>query len=253
MFKVKIMYRVLAVRSREKYAKELIRSIGEPESSIMWDEDLRGCPWNNNRTCRQFLESDGSFTHLLLIDDDAVVVNGFKEIVETSVSRFPDAIWTFFDNTHSFKDRPKHTPYIELFNKNMRGICKVMPRQYIAPFLDFWDTRIAPFYPKWNHEDTAKKMFALLNNIRVMATIPCLVNARQIKSAIPTHHNITRNTDCWQGKDISKEQFLTSDYEVDRIRTLFMTHLKKDEPICVECAEKFARNKILEKIQSGGT
>lgn len=249
---IKIMYRILAVRSREEYARELAISIGEPESSIMWDEERRGCPWNNNRTCEEFLLSDSSYTHLLLIDDDAIVVDDFKDIVEAAVSRFPDAIWTFFDNSHSFKDRPKHTPYIELFNKNMRGICKVLPRQFIAPFLSFWKSRIEPKYPNWNHEDTAKKMFALLNDIRVMATIPCLVNARQIKPAIPTHHNITPNTDCWQGEKIDKKQFLTMDYEVDRIRTLFMTHLKKDEPICIECAEKFARNKMLEKAMRGG-
>ena len=246
---IKIMYRILAVRSRERYALELADSIGESQDSIMWDEEMRGCPWNNNRTCRDFLKTN-DYTHLLLIDDDAVVVNNFKQIVETAVTLFPDCIWTFFDNTHKFKDRPKHTPYIELFNKNMRGICKVLPREVIAPFLEFWDKEIAPLYPKWNHEDTAKKMFALLNDIRVMGTIPCLVNARQIKSAIPTHHNITQNTDCWQGENVDIGQFMTNQYEVDKIRSLFMTHLKKDEPICRKCAEKFAKNKLIERMTS---
>lgn len=246
---IKIDYRITAVRSREEHALDLARMMGEPESSIMWDEERRGCPWNNNRTCREFLDTD--CTHLLLIDDDAVVVNNFKTIVEMAVSRFPDAIWTFFDNTHEFKDRPKNTPYLELFNKNMRGICKVLPREVIAPFLSFWDEEIAPRYPKWNHEDTAKKMFALLNDIRVMGTIPSLVYARQIKSAIPTHHNITENTSCWRGRDIDVAQFNTYDYEVDRIRSLFMTHLDMSEPICRKCAAKFKRNKLLEKVQKG--
>lgn len=246
---IKIMYRILAVRSREQYALELADSIGEPRSSIMFDDELRGCPWNNNRVCRSFLKTD-DYTHLLLIDDDAIVVNNFKQIVEMAVTIFPDCIWTFFDNTHKYSDKPQNTPYIELFNKNMRGICKVLPRYVIAPFLSFWDTEIAPFYPDWNHEDTAKKMFALLNDIKVMSTIPCLVNARQIKSAIPTHHNVTPNTDCWQGKDIDVAQFATNQYEVDRIRSLFMTHLKKDEQICRKCAEKFMKNKMLERMMS---
>lgn len=243
---IKIMYRILAVRSRERYAIELAKRIGEPITSIMWDEELRGCPWNNNRTCIDFLRADG-YTHLLMIDDDAIVVDDFKSIVEMAVSRFPKAIWTFFDNTHSFSDRPPDTPYLELFNKNVRGICKVLPREVVAPFIDFWNTRIEPYYPNWNHEDTAKKMFALLNDIPVMATIPSLVYARQIKSAIKTHHNITKNTDCWQGEKIEKEQFATNKYSMDKIRSLFMMHLGKDEPICKECAIKFAQNKRLEK------
>lgn len=245
---VKIMYRILAVRSREKHAIELAQSIGEPESSIMWDEDLRGCPWNNNRTCEDFLKAT-EYTHLLTIDDDAIVVEGFKEIVEMAVLRFPDAIWTFFDNTHTFKDKPPNTPYLELFNKNVRGICKVLPRAVVAPFLNFWRTEIVPFYPEWNHEDTAKKMFALLNDIPVMATIPSLVCARQIKPAIKTHHNVTPNTDCWRGRIIDKEQFKTLDFAVDRTRSLFMMHLDKNEPVCRRCAQKFAHNKLVEKMQ----
>ena len=74
---VKICYRILAVRSREKFAIELANSIAEPLSSIMWDEDKKGCPWNNNRACKEFLKTK-EYTHLCLIDDDAVVVNGFK-------------------------------------------------------------------------------------------------------------------------------------------------------------------------------
>lgn len=247
MFMIKIMYRILAVRSREQYAFALADSIGEPRSSIMLDDELRGCPWNNNRVCRDFLQAK-DYTHLLLIDDDAIVVNHFKQIVEAAITLFPDCIWTFFDNSHKYSDRPVDTPYIELFNKNLRGICKALPRAVVSPFLDFWDARIAPLYPNWNHEDTAKKMFALLNDIKVMSTIPCLVNARQIKPAIPTHHNITQNTDCWQGRDIDVRQFLTSKYEVDKIRSLFMTHLDKNEPICRECAAKFKRNKEMERM-----
>lgn len=247
---IRIAYRILAVRSREEYALELARMIGEPESSIMWDEERQGSVWNKNRTCRDFLENSDA-THLLMLDDDAVTVNNFKEIVEMAVSRFPDAIWSFFDNSHEYKHRPKHTPYLELFNKNVRGICLVMPRQLVQPFLDFWDEEIAPKYPKWNHDDTGKKMFALLNDIRVMSTIPSLIYARQIRSAMPTHHNITENTSCWRGRDIDVAQFNTYDYEVDRIRSLFMTHLDMNEPICRKCAAKFKRNKLLEKVQKG--
>lgn len=241
-----IAYRITAVREREQYAEALRRQIGEPESSILWDEKHLGSVWNKNKALRDLQDSE--YSHILLLDDDAEAVNNFRQIVNIAVRTFPDAIWTFYTNTHHLRDRPSDTPYLELFNKNIRGICLVMPRYMIRGFLDFYDTRIAPFYPKYNHDDTAKKMYALLNNIKVMTTIPCLVRAIPIKSTMPTHHNITQNTDCWQGKDIDVKQFLTGKYEVDKIRSLFMTHLDKNEPICRECAEKFKRNKELERI-----
>lgn len=241
-----IAYRITAVREREQYAEALRKQLDEPESSIFWDEKKIGCMWNKNRVWESLQDSE--YSHILVIDDDAEVVNNFKQIVQIAVSHFPDAIWTFYTNTHRLKDKPSDTPYLELFNKNARGICTLMPRYLAKPYLNFYRVRLEPYYPNWNHEDTAKKMFALLNNIKVMTTIPCLVRAIPIKSAIPTHHNITQNTDCWQGKDIDVKQFLTGKYEVDKIRSLFMTHLDKNEPICRECAAKFKRNKELEKV-----
>ena len=245
---VKIAYRITAVRSREEHALEICRSIGEPISSIMWDEELKGSQWNKNRTCESVL--DQGYTHLCLIDDDVVTVNNFKEIVQVCVEHFPDAFWTMFsDETHSLKSRPKNTPYLELFNKNCKGICLIMPVEHIRPYLSFYKEEFAHKYPKWNHDDTAKKMYCLLNNIPVMMPIPNLVYARQIRSAMPTHHNITPNTDCWQGRDIDIKQFYTYDYEVDKVRSLFWTHLDKNEDIVQRCVEKFNRNKLLEKIQ----
>lgn len=242
----KIAYRITAVREREQYAQALREQLDESANIIVWDEQKIGCMWNKNRTWESLQDSE--YSHVLVIDDDAEVVNNFKQIVQAAVTYFPDVIWTFYTNTHTMKDRPSDTPYLELFNKNARGICTLMPRYLIKPYLEFYQKNIKPYYPKWNHEDTAKKMFALLNDIRVMATIPCLVRAIPIKSAIPTHHNITQNTDCWQGKDIDVNQFFTSKYEVDKIRSMFMTHLNKDEPICRECAEKFKRNKQYERM-----
>lgn len=245
---VNIAYRITAVRSREEYAVALCDQIGEPHSSIMWDEERRGSQWNKNRTCESVLGQ--GYTHLCLLDDDAVVVSHFKDIVQMGVERFPDAFWTFFsDETHSFKDRPKHTPWLELFNKNCKGIGLVMPVEHIAPYLKFYADEFATKYPKWNHDDTAKKMYCLLNDIRVMMPIPNLIYARQIRSAMPTHHNITPNTDCWRGMDIDLAQFRSNEYEVDKVRSLFWVHLDKNEDIVKRCVAKFQRNKLLEKAQ----
>jgi len=245
---VKIAYRITAVRSREKYAIALCDSIDEPRSSIMWDEALRGSQWNKNRTIEEVL--DQGYTHVCLLDDDAIVVNNFKGIVQQCVEHFPDAFWTFFsDETHSLKDKPASTPYLELFNKNCKGIGLVMPVQHIRPYLEFYEKEFAHKYPKWNHDDTAKKMYCLLNNIRVMMPIPNLIFARQIRSAMPTHHNITPNSDCWQGKDLDLRQFDTYEFEVDKVRSMFWVHLDKNEEIVQRCVQKFRRNKMLEKAQ----
>lgn len=238
----KIIYRIPAVRSREKYAIDLCRNLGEPLSSIYWDDERRGSVWNKFRIWR-LCEQDPSITHICMLDDDADIVHNFKDFVEVSVQNFPDAILSFCHcnaNPVRMKEKAAHTPYMLLQNFDFRGISLCVPTKYLRGYLQF----VADRLPDYKRDDTSLKMYACLQDIPCILTVPNLVRAMQIPSAIHPRF-MSKNSDTWVGYDVDINQFRTTDYCVRKSRQLFDFHMKKGTPIVDEITAVYKRRLLL--------
>lgn len=229
---MRIIYRVPAVRSRQEHAERLARDLQEPGDSIYWDEERRGSRWNKFRIWKDAIESGA--THICMIDDDAEVVNRFKEIVGITTEHFPNAIMSYFHgnaNPVRAKERLPNTPYLKLRNYDFRGIAITVPVDILPEYIRFDDKWFGKYtYREYSHDDTTLKMFAILNRIDCFLTIPFCVNALQVPSAIHPWA-MTKSSDGWAGKDIDVEQFQTSEYGVTKSRRAIDTHLRHDEEI----------------------
>jgi hypothetical protein len=241
-----IAYRILAVRERETYVRDLLERLPEPETSVFWDEDHNGCMWNAIRLWSSWVNLPESTTHLCLLADDADVCDNFKELAQMCVDRWPDAIWTFYSNQIPAKQKPGDTPYLRVRNYNARGLAYLMPKSKIKGYIDFYKSNLAQ-YKRWTHDDTTCKMYALLNRIPVMTTIPNLTRSREgAPSVIPDHRStVTKNNDCWAGYKIDKAQFKTYRYGVSQTKQLFPLHLKEDEPICQKVKAEWKKQLLL--------
>ena len=243
-----IIYRIPAVRSREQYAIALCDAIEEPRSSIFWDEDRKGSVWNKFRIWNLYKEFP-EVTHICMLDDDAEVVHGFKDFVEVAVSNFPDCILSFCHcnaNPVRMKEKAPHTPYMLLRNFDFRGISLCVPVQYINGYLDFVHERL----PDYKRDDTSLKMYACMQNIPCILTVPNLVRAREIPSAIHPRF-MSKNSDTWQGFDVDINQFKTSEYSVRKSNRLFDFHLKPDVPIVQEVAAIYKKRLLMEDLMNG--
>lgn len=241
-----IIYRIPAVRTREEYALDLCKKIEEPESSIFWDDERRGSVWNKFRIWELYKQFP-SATHICMLDDDADVVHNFKDFVEIAVSYFPDAIMTFCHcnaNPVRYREKGANTPYILLKNYDFRGISVVLPIKYIEGYLE-WHRRELYWYKR---DDTSLKMYAVLKHIPCMLTVPNLVRAREIPSAIHPWCQV-RNSDLWEGYDVNISQFKTSEYVVRKSEKMFDLHTSLDYPILNEVRREYAKLLKLEKMR----
>lgn len=238
----KILYRIPAVRSREQHALDLCHSIGEPETSIFWDEERRGSVWNKFRIWNLYKEYP-EVTHICMLDDDADVVHGFKKFVQVATDNFPDCILSFCHcnaNPVRMREKATHTPYMLLRNFDFRGISLCLPVKYIQGYLQF----VADRLPKYRRDDTSLKMYACLKDIPCILTVPNLVRAKEIPSAIHPRF-MSKNSDTWVGYDVDLRQFKTTDYVVRKRKQLFDFHMKKEEQIVHEVTEVYRKRLLL--------
>ena len=250
MNQIKIAYRVIAVRERQELVEDLLLKINEPETSVFWDEEHKGCMWNVKRIWGSYKDLPEGTTHLCVLADDADVVNNFKEAVQKCVEHFPDCIWTFANYPQvNGKERGKFTPYIKIWNKQVRGICYLMPVNLIQGWLDFYEKYLSGV-KGWQHDQVTTSLYALINDIDVMMPIPNLVIGKDVLSVIKGHRRLNRNRDmsCWFGRDIDIRQFNTSEFVVSKSRSYFEFHLHHNEEVLLLAKDKIEKMKTRDKL-----
>lgn len=250
MRKVKIAYRIIAVRERKELVEDLLSKINEPETSVFWDEEHKGCMWNAIRLWKSYKDLPSGTTHLCLIADDADVVNNFKAATQKCVENFPNCIWTFANYPQiNGKDRGKFTPYVKIWNKQVRGICYLMPVNLIEGWLAFYSKYLMGV-KGWQHDQVTTSLYALINDIDVMMPIPNLVVGKDVLSVIKGHKRLNRNRDvsCWQGRDVDLSQFDTCEFVVSKSRSLYEFHLYHDEEVLVLAKKKIEELKRLDML-----
>ena len=250
MSEVKIAYRIIAVRERQKLVDDLLRKLGEPESSALYDEEHNGCMWNAVRLWSSYKDLPEGTTHLCLLADDADVVNQFKEAVQKCVEHFPNAIWTFANRPQVHgSERGKFTPYVKIWNCCVRGICQLIPVNKIEGWLEFYHKNLA-YRERWTRDDVTTSLYALLNDIDVMMPIPNLVFGKDVESVIKGHTRLNRNRDrsCWYGYDIDLTQFNTSEYVLSKSRGGFEFHLPEGDELLQLAKQKLERKRMLDKL-----
>ena len=239
---IKIAYRVLAVPERQEHVQDILQRLKCDESIVFYDNEHNGCMWNALRLWGSYKEMDRDITHVCLIADDALIVRQFAEASLKCAQRFPNAIWSFATYDAHKRNRGPDSPYVQLWNCNLRGLCYMMPVELIPGYIDFYDRYLSQ-KKKWERDDVTCKMYAMTHGIPVMMPIPNLAIAKHIPSVIPGHWKTNRIEDCWYGEDIDLRQFDTFKYYVTKGRSLFDMHLKPDEPAYI-ITEKAYRQKL---------
>ena len=243
---IKIGRRIIAVPERKQYVDRLLNRIGADESIVCVYNDHNGCMWNAIRAWEQYA-TEPDATHWCVMADDTDVVDDYIELERMCVERFPDAIWTFYSNELSMKHKPEKTPYVKLSSLNVRGIAFLMPTSWVDEYVQ-WCKRMLADYG-YQRDDATCRIYALMNNLTVMTTIPNLVRSYEIKSAM-SGHGITHNSDAWQGYALDKREFLTDTFEVRHIaqKSARETHLKADNPVDILVDKKWKRLQLLRKV-----
>lgn len=229
----KLSVRIMAVRSRKPIVDRLLAQLGLDESVVFYDDEGLGCIGNALRIWGTPLADDE--THLLVLQDDVEVVHNFLEIANECINQFPKAIFGFFNYVLRYEDRQRNSPYILMKNHNVKGESILMPKDRIQGYIDFYNRELkSKNYP---HDDATCRMYALLNDIPVFSTIPCLVNNLCPVNSVMGHNDANHYSRVWEGYDVDAKQFATKEYSISRRFPIF-THLPKNDPLNIRVKEK---------------
>lgn len=143
----KIKFVVIGHHSREHQARALAYQIG-PTTHVMIDPDNHGANWNHRRALEW---AAGQSCRVVVLEDDALPVPGFAELVCQWADRFPEALLSFYLGTgrppqyqQQIAERlimaDKHRNDYVTLPRLIHGVCYSVPPQSIKHVLARWDS-----------------------------------------------------------------------------------------------------------------
>ncbi len=141
-----IKFVVVGHHSRRHQAEHLAWSLN---AHVLIDESQHGANWNHRRAIEWASQQD---CRVVILEDDAVLVNGFTEKVTAWLNRFPDELLSFYLGT----GRPpqyqleiatrlidadrRQADYI-IMSRLIHGVCYSVPMQRLQQVMSRWNHR----------------------------------------------------------------------------------------------------------------
>ena len=175
----------MAVPERKEFVEELLKELGDVP--VAW-ENGSGI-WDTR--CRAMLMRPEDSTHHVVIQDDAILCNNFKEKVEKYVLKYPDCAISLYMGTRDRESFKKNVvPLITDAKENNRdivdynwlswGVGLVLPSNIIQDIIIFWNNK-----ERWlRHDDSRIGTYLVKHNIKLIYTYPSLVDHRESMSII---------------------------------------------------------------------
>ncbi|HAU5603691.1 TPA: hypothetical protein JD320_002885 [Citrobacter koseri] len=148
-----VKFVVVGHHSREPQARALAYQIG-PTAHVMIDPDNHGANWNHRRALEW---ATGQSCRVVVLEDDAMPVAGFTDLVFDWLNRFPDSLVSFYLGTgrppqyqiqiaeRLIVSDKTQADYITL-PRLIHGVCYSVPPHHIERVLARWDSHKAADY-----------------------------------------------------------------------------------------------------------
>jgi len=149
---VDIKFVIVGHHSRRAQAEQLAQQLN---AYLLIDEDQHGANWNHRRAIEWASEQQ---CRVVILEDDAMLVDGFIEKVSAWLIRFPNELLSFYLGTGrppqyqleiatKFIDADRHqTDYITI-NRLVHGVCYSVPLHKLQQVISRWN--------KWSPADYA--------------------------------------------------------------------------------------------------
>ena len=182
-----------------------------PDTLVVADpgaNDTLRSPWRCYRACLEALPDDAS--HLAVIQDDAQVCLDFPEVLKRVVEARPDDALCLFvpgvgsNHLRMMQACRRDDRWVELDQRQwLPVVCCIWPRETVGKILAFVDRKQYP-PSRWG-DDSVIGDFCREENVRVMATMPSLVNHPDLEpslvgTAAMAGKNPARVASCWAGR-----------------------------------------------------
>lgn len=239
---MKLDIKIMGVEKRLPLIEETLKRTGLPHECVVLDDRGYGGAndaWYNAKRAWLAPLPLGT-THRLVLQDDALVCDGFVEIVNKIIAQFPDAMWMLNGNTWIEPEmRKTRSPYIKIRGGKTTGEAIILPVEHIRPMIEWSDDMFGETY---KHDDSRIGWYCAYHSVPVMSTIPSLVDHLPVETCIKHHNRKDRVSHTWVGVDIGEQDWGTPYYNTSPLLMSY-TWLPKDDPHWprVRKMEKIAR------------
>lgn len=146
-----IKFVVVGHHSRRHQAEQLAESLN---AHLLIDGGQHGANWNHRRAIEWASQQD---CRVVILEDDAVLVNGFTEKVTAWLSRFPDELLSFYLGTGRppqyqneiagmLVDADRTNGDYIAMSKLIHGVCYSLPVNKVQQVLSRWNQTLAADY-----------------------------------------------------------------------------------------------------------
>lgn len=146
-----IKFVVVGHYSRRHQAEQLAWSL---RAHLLIDEAQHGANWNHRRAIEWASQQN---CRVVIMEDDAVPVNGFIDKVSTWLNRFPDDLLSFYLGTGRppqyqreiagmLVDADRTCADYLAMSRLIHGVCYSLPQHKITQLLERWDKTLAADY-----------------------------------------------------------------------------------------------------------
>ncbi|WP_413730801.1 hypothetical protein [Sodalis sp. RH22] len=147
MVQTQIAFAVVGHHARREMAERLAETLG---AHLLIDEGDHGANWNHRRANEWAVEQS---KRVVILEDDAIPVAGFKELAADWCAKHSDDLLSFYLGT----GRPRHwqsiikkklaaeKPFITLPTL-IHGVCYSIPPQHISRIIEKWPRHLAADY-----------------------------------------------------------------------------------------------------------
>lgn len=165
-----VEFRIMGVpQRREKYILPMLEQLKLAEDIVSYDFLLEKNPMKSAK--RAWLKKTTA-DHICVLQDDILLCDNFKEIVEKCANNFPSSVFSFYNPRLSEDDFSAITPYRKVTGCGMYGPAIMMPAKMV-PLVFYWGDKV--YGQDFKHDDTVIGFFCSVNGIDVMTTVPAII------------------------------------------------------------------------------
>jgi hypothetical protein len=179
---IRVAYRVQSTPGRDGPRTRLLRGLPLATQVVIDDGEPPANPWRGYQKC---LSNLPNCTHLVIIQDDALVCDDFPLTVEQVIKARPEQPICLFLHGGDFlrtltaarQARQAGKRFVSLYFRDLMPVVAVVwPRQHAEHFLEWSKTATLPGMPRpVRSDDACAGLWMRESRVPVLATLPSLV------------------------------------------------------------------------------
>ena len=206
----KIAYRIMACYDRKEMVEAEVEKLKGCDVKVFYDdrpqEERKGTYYTQLKCIEDAL--NGDYTHLVLLQDDILLVNDFDKCIKELIEFKPYDLWTLF--CPRIREANTEEPYGQIFPANTWGQGNVIEIGMLKEIMKFREEKI----PNYIYDDGLYLMYCIENNLPVYTTRVGLLQHLCPTDSTLGYNNKNKVSKVFLGEDIyDKVNWKSRDYK----------------------------------------